>query len=90
VPVVANLTIAVDDTVLKKARLRAVQHGTSVNAVLREYLEQYSGASEQADALNRIQELLASTHASSGPEGRTWTRDDLYDRPVLRDRANVR
>jgi hypothetical protein len=21
-----------------------------------------------------------SVHASSGPEGRTWTRDDLYER----------
>ena len=38
-----NLTITVDDQVLKRARLRALQEGTSVNAVLRECLEAYAG-----------------------------------------------
>ena len=31
----ANLTISIGDDALKKARLRAVAEGTSVNAVLR-------------------------------------------------------
>ena len=39
----ANLTIAVPDEVLKQARQRAVGQGTSVNAVLRNYLGQYAG-----------------------------------------------
>ena len=34
----ANLTIAIEDDILKKARLKAVEDGTSVNAVLREFL----------------------------------------------------
>ncbi len=34
----SNLTITVDDEVLKQARMRALQEGTSVNAELRRYL----------------------------------------------------
>lgn len=37
----ANLTITVDEEVLKQARLRALKEGTSVNRVLRERLESY-------------------------------------------------
>ena len=39
----ANLTIAIEDDILKKARLKAVEDGTSVNAVLREFLREYTG-----------------------------------------------
>jgi hypothetical protein len=38
----ANLSIAVDDGTLKKARLRALEGGTPVNAILRKYLEVYA------------------------------------------------
>ena len=33
-----NLTITVDDEVLRRARIRALEEGSSVNAVLRDYL----------------------------------------------------
>ncbi len=36
----ANPTIAVDNGTLKKARMRALEAVTSVNGVLREYLEE--------------------------------------------------
>lgn len=75
----ANLTISVDDQVLQRARKKALERGTSVNAVLNEYLEQYAGASATASALRQFLDLAASTDAGSGPEGRTWTRDELYD-----------
>ena len=39
----ANLTITVDDQMLKKARRRALEQGTSVNALLRQYLGRYAG-----------------------------------------------
>jgi plasmid stability protein len=45
-----NLTIAVDDEVLRRARIRALEQGTSVNAVLREFLESYAGAATEAEA----------------------------------------
>jgi hypothetical protein len=75
----ANLTIAVPDDILKCARRRALEQGTSVNAVLRDYLSQFAGAqSAQANAAQRVLEL--SRTARSGRGKANWTRDDLHER----------
>jgi hypothetical protein len=80
----ANLTISIDDRLLRRARVRAAQEGTSVNAVLAEYLDHYAGADEQAAAISEFLELAAASDSGSGPGRRTWTREDLYDRRGLR------
>lgn len=75
----ANLTIAVDDEILKRARLRATEQGTSVNAVVRDCLEQYAGSrTAQEQALARL--LALSETARSKRGRRTWSRDELHDR----------
>lgn len=72
-----NLTLTIDDEVLKKARARAVAEGTSVNAVVRDQLETYAGVSEdRRRAVNTILDLARTTQAGSG--GRRWSRDELY------------
>jgi hypothetical protein len=74
-----NLTITVDEESLKKARIRALQEGTSVNALLREFLDAYAGVRrEQQEAAGRIAALSRSSTSRRG--GRTWTRDDLHER----------
>ena len=73
-----NLTITIDDEVLRRARIRALSQGTSVNAVLREFLESYAGSDVESTARKRLAELASQSTASSGPTGRTWTRDDVY------------
>ena len=76
----ANLTIAVDDDTLKKARMRALEEDTSVNAVLREYLEEYAGRrQEQLEAARRIIEASHESSSGSGPGGRKWKREDAYE-----------
>ena len=75
----ANLTITVDDEVLKRARLRATEQGTSVNAVVRDYLEEYAGTrSAQEQALAKLLALSEQTRSKRGR--RKWTRDDLHER----------
>lgn len=75
----ANLTIAVPAEILKSARRRALEQGTSVNAVLRDYLSQFAGAqSAQANAAKRVLEL--SRTARSGRGKAKWTRDELHQR----------
>lgn len=75
----ANLTITVDDDLLRKARIRAAELGTSVNAVLREYMEQWTGVQEERRrAIERIVAASKRSRASSG--GRKWTRDEIYER----------
>ena len=80
----ANLTITVDDRLLKQARMRALEDGTSVNAVLRTYLERYAGVGDTAEALGGFMRLAEESAATSGPSGRSWTRDELHDRTGLR------
>ncbi len=76
----ANLTITVDDELLKKARIRALEQGTSVNALLREYLMAYAGHNEMQEAIAAFLEIAKNSPAGSGPQGRTWTRDDAHER----------
>jgi plasmid stability protein len=80
-----NLTITIDDELLRKARIRALNQGTSVNAVLREFLESYAGSEAEALARSRLAELARSSDASSGPGGRNWKREDVYEVRVDRD-----
>ena len=75
----ANLTITVPEDVLKSARRRALEQGTSVNALLREYLRQFTGAQPgQAKAAQRVLELSRKARAGRGKS--KWTRDDLHQR----------
>jgi hypothetical protein len=80
----ANLTISVDDDVLRRARARATEVGASINGLLSDYLRHYAGADASAQAIDAFLGLAASTEARSGVTGRTWTRDELYDRKNLR------
>ena len=70
-----NLTITIDE-VLRRARIRARSQRTSVNAVLREFLESNAGSDIETAARTRLAKLARESTASSGP-GRTWTRENL-------------
>lgn len=77
----ANLTLTIDERVLKRARIRAIEQGTSVNALVSDYLHRYAGLGQTQSGLSGFIELASKSTASSGPRGRTWRREDLYDRP---------
>lgn len=76
---VANLTLTLEDSLLKKARRIALEKETSVNAMVRSFLtEQVNNELENAD---RIAEMESFFGASTlGPEGINWKREDLYER----------
>ncbi len=59
----ANLTLSIDSEILRKARIRALEQGTSVNALVREYVETLDIAAD----------------GGSGSGGRSWTREKLYE-----------
>lgn len=73
----ANLTLVIDDEVLKRARIKALEQGTSVNALVRDYLVSFTGESQAEQAMGHF--LAAVQGAGAGSGGRNWTRDDLYD-----------
>nr|CAA6814106.1 MAG: Unknown protein [uncultured Thiotrichaceae bacterium] len=72
-----ELTITVDEQLLKSARDLAAQEGTSVDTVLREHLERYAGENTQYEqATRRILDIAKRSTAVSN--GKRWTRSDLY------------
>ena len=82
----ANLTITVDEETVKRARIRALEEGTSVNALLRDYLEDYAGVRrERLEAGRKLLELSRNSKASSGGKGLP-KREELYNRPIMRNR----
>ena len=77
----ANLTLAIDDDVLRAARIKAVQQGTSVNEICREAIERYAAPADEADAfmaeLRAISRRMART---ARPAQATWPdRTAMYD-----------
>jgi len=76
----ANITLSIDDALLRAARVRAVKEGTSVNEVCRRAIEAY--ARRRDDRLARYLELQARIDADPGVAGRQlpkMTRGELYD-----------
>jgi hypothetical protein len=75
----ANLTVVIESETLKRARMRALEEGTSVNAIVRDYLADYAGM--QAEKEKAIHDLLRLSQRSKTRRGnRRWTRDDLHQR----------
>jgi hypothetical protein len=75
----ANVTISVDAQLLERARERALRLGTSVNAVLRDRLEEFAGgAVERKRALADLFALAARSKGRS--QKRRWTREGLHER----------
>lgn len=78
----ANLTISVDEEVLKRARIRALEEKTSVNAVLGCYLSEYARLDQvrrnRLAALDRLLKIADEHPIDRG--GSRWSRDELYDR----------
>lgn len=64
----ANLTLAIDDDLLREARVKAVQQGTSVNDICRQAIEHYVGRDAQGE--HRAAMLRATfAHAHKRPRG---------------------
>lgn len=73
-----NVTLSIEDDVLQRARRRAEVLGTSVNQVIRDYLEQFSGTTDpDADATE-----LENLSRAAGGDSRDWkfNREELHER----------
>jgi hypothetical protein len=72
-----NLTIQLDDEVIRNARVVAAKRGTSVSALVARELEHLvEQDSRYEEARQRATELLAQ---ASDRGGRSWQRDELYE-----------
>ena len=75
-----NLTLAIDETILRKARKAAIDRDTTVTALVRDFLGQLSASQTQAADVY-AEELSRSFARNTVKIGRrSWTREDLHDR----------
>lgn len=75
----ANVTLSVEEEDLKRARIHAIEQGTSLNAVIRSFVKEYAAGSERYQRITKsILDRAMRSKASS--EGRRWHRDEIYDR----------
>ena len=74
-----NLTLTLDEDLLRAARKVALERNTSVNQMVREYLAGIvSETDREAFALAQLDEIFRTTRLEVGPID--WTRDDLHER----------
>ena len=74
-----NITLSVDEKVLAAVRRAAADQGTTVNALVREYLTRVAEHDDRAaKARRRLRELSEASQARIGAA--RWGRDDLHER----------
>jgi len=75
-----NLTIAIDEAIVRQARVRAIQEGTSVSAKVREFLAGYA-LGEQAQQSAAQAFIDAARISQANASGTRWSREDAHQRP---------
>ena len=82
----SNLTVVIEDELLRAARIKALQEGTSVNEICRQAIARYAGAAAKDDTAARLRVLAErisrsvaknAKNADSGPLGPG--REALYE-----------
>jgi antitoxin component of RelBE/YafQ-DinJ toxin-antitoxin module len=73
-----NVTLSVDDEVVLRARRRAEALGTSVNQLVREYLERLAGKSDPNEDAAEFERLSKLAHGDS--HGWKFDREELHKR----------
>jgi len=76
-----NITVTVPDDVYRNARIRAAERGTSVSALVGEYLRSLSGRRAEFSRLEAQQQQIQS-QISRFRAGDRLDRDQLHDRAV--------
>jgi Family of unknown function (DUF6364) len=77
-PVYMNLTLSIEDDVVQKARRRAEAMGTSVNQLVRQYLEQLAGRSDPNADAAEFEQLSRSARGNA--HGWKFNREELHQR----------
>ena len=77
-----NVTLSLDDELVRKVRKVAVERDTTLTGMIREYLERVARDEEAFGRRARERKTLESSFERIGYRlgKRTWSRRDLYER----------
>ena len=73
-----NVTLSIDDEIIREARRRAGAMGTSVNQLVRDYLEQFIGKTTRDAAAQEFESLSRASKGKS--RGWKFNRSELHER----------
>ena len=75
-----NITLSVDEEIVKKVRKIAVDKDTTLTAMVREYLTSVANhaVAGRREHVARLKDTLKRVSRDMGP--RKWTREDLHAR----------
>ena len=74
-----NITLAIDDELVKSARQVARAMGKSMNQVVREYLEHLTDRDRAEQDVRELRRLSKEGGGHSG--GRRFSREEIHERP---------
>jgi hypothetical protein len=77
-----NITLSIDDKLVKEVRKIAVERDTTLTGLVRAYLEEVAAEHARSGRKRRDQELLKRTfdRFQIRMGKKTWRREDLYER----------
>lgn len=73
-----NLTLSVDEKTIQRARKVAESLGTSLNQLIRDYLEELTSQSSVEEDIAELRRLSAEAKGDS--RGWKFNRDELHER----------
>ena len=75
-----NITLSVDDEIIKKVRKIAIDKNTTLTAMVREFLTSMAtrDAREKNEAVKRLQRSFIELSSDMGR--RKWSRENLHER----------
>ncbi len=75
----ANITLKIDDNLLKKARDLANKRKTSINAIIRQKIAEFAESDMSREAaIKGLESFYRKSRARIGKK--QWKRDELYER----------
>ena len=75
-----NITLRVDDEIIKKVRKIAIEKNTTLTAMVRDYLSSVAirDTQEKNEAIKKLRKSFKTISRDMGR--RKWTREALYER----------
>ncbi len=76
-----NVTVRIDAALAKEAKIIAAKKGTSLSAMVAEWLSSLTDRSSDYEKARKRHEALMKRGWNMGTNGKaTWTRDELHER----------
>ena len=79
--IVKNITVAIDNETYRRARIKAAERGTSVSALVKQFLAGLAKAADEKERLRRVEDLLREEIAGFRAGDRLH-RGELHNREI--------